>query len=63
MALLNDAADFKKLDIRMIERNLARGIITPTEAEAAVLALPDDAENADWVSLDDLTDENSDNQS
>jgi hypothetical protein len=57
MALLFESVDFKKLDVRMVERNLARGVIDAHELEAAVKELPDDSENADWVSVESLAHE------
>jgi hypothetical protein len=56
MALLNESVNEKKWDVRMIERNLARGVVTSEELAQAVAALPDDAECADWVSLESLSD-------
>jgi hypothetical protein len=57
MALLHEAVNYKKYDVRLTERSLARGLLTPSEVEAASQALPDDAENADWVSIAELSDE------
>lgn len=54
MTLLNEAVKEKKLDIRMIERNLSQGVVSKNELEQAALELADDAANADWISLDAL---------
>ena len=54
MALLHEAVEEKKLDVRMVERNIARGVITQTDADQAAKALPDEAENSTWVSVDSL---------
>lgn len=54
MTLLHDAVEAKKLDTRVVERNLTRGVITPDEIEKALKKLPDDGEGADWVSIDSL---------
>ena len=54
MALLHDSVDFKKLDVRLVERNIARGVVTPEELSKAVAKLPDDSENAEWVSVEAL---------
>lgn len=54
MALLHDSVAFKKFDTRMVERNMARGVIRSEDYSAIVKALPDDAENADWISIDSL---------
>jgi hypothetical protein len=54
MALLHEAVEKKKMDVRMVERNVARGVITQADADAALKSLPDDAENAEYVSIDSL---------
>lgn len=54
MALLHDSVDFKKLDVRLIERNIARGVLTPDELNKAVTKLPDDSANAEWINVDSL---------
>jgi tellurite resistance protein len=57
MALLHEAVEKKKMDVRMVERNVGRGVITQAEVDQAVKALPDDAENAIWVAVDSLMDD------
>lgn len=57
MTLLNDAVESKKLDVRMVERNVSRGVVSADDVEKALKKLPDDEDNADWTSLDELTDE------
>ncbi len=52
MTLLKDAVEEKKLDVRLLERNIERGVIAQKVALAAIANLPDDAANADWVSLE-----------
>ena len=54
MVLLNDSVEFKKLDVRLVERNLARGALTAAELNQAVSQLPDDSENAEWVNIETL---------
>jgi hypothetical protein len=56
MTLLNEAVNSKKLDTRMIERNVARGVITSKEVDAHLAQLPDDAERAEWVSDESFSD-------
>lgn len=51
MTLLNEAVNAKTLDIRLIERNLSRNVITSRDYEQVLGALPDDAENAEWISI------------
>ena len=55
MALLNESVEFKKLDTRLVERNIARGVLSHQEYLHFVDALPDDAENAEWVSVESLS--------
>jgi hypothetical protein len=54
MSLLHDSINEKKFDTRMLEKNLVRNVVTDKEAKAKVEALPDDAENAEYISLDEL---------
>ena len=54
MTLLHEAVDEKKLDVRLVERNLNRGSVTADEFEKAVKKLPDDIENAEYVSIETL---------
>lgn len=57
MTLLNTATESKKFDTRVVERNLQRGRITPEEIAKSIAALPDDAENADYIEIESLVDE------
>lgn len=59
MALLHEAVEKKKMDVRMVERNVARGLVQASEVEAAVKALPDDGENAEYVSIESLMNDSS----
>lgn len=54
MTLLHDAVEAKKLDVRVVERNLTRNMVTTDDIEKALKKLPDDADGADWVSIDSL---------
>lgn len=60
MALLNEAMNEKKFDTRLIGRNVTRNVITSEEVDQNVKKLPDDNENADWVSIDTLVQSDSD---
>lgn len=62
MALLHDAVDSKKLDVRMIERNIARGVVTAEDYDKSLKKLPDDEANAEWVSIDSLAHEADESQ-
>jgi hypothetical protein len=57
MALLHEAVEKKKMDTRMVERNVNRGVISQADVDQAVKALPDDSENALWVAIDTLVDD------
>lgn len=57
MTLLHEAVEAKKLDIRLIERNVARGVITADEVEKNLKKLPDDGDNAETISIESLMDE------
>ena len=54
MSLLHDSIISKKFDVRMLDKNLVRGVITDKEAKTQVEQLPDDSENASFVSLDEI---------
>jgi hypothetical protein len=57
MSLLHEAIHEKKFDVRMLERNLVRNVVTDKEAKTFVESLPDDAENATFVSIDELNEQ------
>jgi len=54
MTLLNESVDSKKFDVRIVERNVDRGVIRPEDVKKAVEALQDDSANAEWVSIEAL---------
>jgi hypothetical protein len=54
MTLLHEAVETKKLDTRMVERNIARGLLSTDELEKSLKTLPDDGDNATYTSIDDL---------
>lgn len=58
MSLLHEAIEQKKLDIRMLDKNLARTVVSDKEVKTTISQLPDDSENADYISLDHLADPN-----
>jgi len=55
MALLHEATDQKKLDVRVLERNVDRGVIAAKDVEKQLKELPDDAANALWTNTDELS--------
>jgi len=57
MSLLHEAINEKKFDVRMLERNLVRNVVTDKEAKTFVESLPDDSENAAFTNLDELNDQ------
>ncbi len=54
MSLLIDGIQEKKFDVRMLEKNLVRNVVTDKEARANVEALVDDADNAIYINLDEI---------
>lgn len=54
MGLLKDAFSHKRMDTRVVEKNISRGIIRAEDFEKELQSLPDDGENAEWVSIDEL---------
>jgi hypothetical protein len=59
MTLLSDATEAKKYDVRVIERNVQRGITKAEDHDKFQKELTDDADNAEFVSLDALIADNS----
>lgn len=57
MVLLSDAVQFKKFDTRLVERSVSRGNLSSQELDVSVEQLPDDSENAVWVSIESFTQE------
>ena len=57
MSLLHESIQEKKLDVRMLEKNLVRNMVTDKEVKTAIAALPDDAENAAYISLDEVSEQ------
>jgi hypothetical protein len=57
MTLLHEAVEAKKFDVRVIERNVARGVIADADAKKVVQSLPDDAEAGEWVSIESIAGE------
>lgn len=41
----------------MVERNVTRGVISQNDVEKALKQLPDDSENAEYVSIESLADD------
>ncbi len=54
MSLLHESIQNKKFDVRMLEKNLVRGVVSDAEAKAVIQSLPDDAENAAYASLEEI---------
>jgi hypothetical protein len=59
MTLLNDAVEQKKFDTRMVERNVARQVLSQDEVEKNLKKLPDDSENAEYTSIESLANDTS----
>jgi nitrogen regulatory protein PII len=54
MSLLHESIQNKKFDTRMLEKNLVRNVVSDKEVKTFVEQLPDDAENAAFISLDEI---------
>jgi hypothetical protein len=57
MSLLIDGIHEKKFDVRMLEKNLVRNVVADKEVKAHIEALPDDAENAIFINLDEIAEQ------
>jgi hypothetical protein len=57
MTLLHEAVDAKKLDSRVVERNVERGVVSAKDVEKSRKDLPDDSDNAEWVSIQSLNEQ------
>lgn len=42
------------MDVRVVERNVDRGIVRSEDVEKAAKGLPDDSENAEYVNIETL---------
>ena len=52
--LLKDAVEQKKFDIRVLEKNMTRGLVPHDEIEKYLKQLSDESEFADWINPEDL---------
>ena len=57
MSLLHEAITEKKFDVRMLEKNLVRNVVSDKEVKTFIDQLPDDSENADFISLDEVAEQ------
>jgi len=56
MSLLHDSIQEKKFDVRMLDKNLVRNVVADKDVKAHLEQLPDDSENAEYISIEDLDD-------
>lgn len=54
MTLLFEASQEKRFDLRVVERNLRRGIVAPEEFKKSTDKVADDASNAEYTRIEDL---------
>lgn len=54
MSLLHESIQEKKFDTRMLDKNLVRNVVTDKDVKAHLEQLPDDGENAAYVSIEEL---------
>lgn len=52
--LLHKAVEDKKFDVRLIERSIERGLLKREDAKQFAERLSDDAENAEWINLEEF---------
>jgi nitrogen regulatory protein PII len=57
MSLLHEAISEKKFDVRMLEKNLVRNVVSDKEVKTFIDQLPDDAENANFISLEEVAEQ------
>jgi len=58
MSLLHEAIHEKKFDVRMLEKNLVRNVVTDKDVKVMVEQLPDDSANAEFITLDQISEQN-----
>ena len=61
MTLLHEAVDAKKMDVRLVERNVLRGVLNADDVEKNLKKLPDDAANAEYIAIESLMNDASTN--
>ena len=54
MSLLHDSIQEKKFDVRMLDKNLVRNVVSDKDVKSHLEQLPDDSENAAYVSIEEL---------
>lgn len=57
MSLLHEAIYDKRFDTRMLDKNLVRNVVTDKEVKAKIESLQDDAENAEFINLDEIAEQ------
>ncbi len=58
MSLLKDATEFKKYDSRSIEKLITRGLVSEVDYKKYIETLPDDSDNAQFISLEEVAELN-----
>ena len=51
MSLLSNYLDEKEFDVRVIQRNMARGLVLQADLDKHVKKLPDDTNQGEWVNV------------
>lgn len=52
MALLHESTEDKKMDTRVVERNINKGAVSPAELAKSLSSLPDDSANAEYTNIE-----------
>ena len=56
MSLLHDSIQEKKFDVRMLDKNLVRNVVSDKDVKSHLEQLPDDSENASYTNIEELED-------
>jgi hypothetical protein len=54
MSLLHESIQEKKFDVRMLDKNLVRNVISDKDLKTHLEQLPDDSENASYLNIEEL---------
>mgnify|MGYP004064793793 CR=1 FL=1 len=60
MKLLNEAAQEKIYDNRIIEKNIRIGIVVRKQYQERLQNLPDDESKAEWINIDEIKESKAD---
>lgn len=61
MTLLHEAVEAKKMDVRLVERNVNRNVLNQDDVEKNLKKLADDSANAEYISVETLANDGATN--